>query len=338
MVHHWLKIPSDDELMERANWNCVRDNTFAGSQLTLLLIRKKADEPVSGYPVERLLLIGGAEFEIGQNVLKIERSESKVQHALRRTIEKRSTTQISSRVSSEIQGNLALVSAKLGAELKSTFTADEREELTRELAQETASSVEFSREYTNTIRVKSQKDADETLWLFTQYWPYTWDVFLHSAEYIEFDYETRSRLLRIFLEDSRTEKRKLRAVVKLPLVRLIFYEPQRNLGLTRGSQFRPAVQNPEQIKAIALSDQMPSLDPPDGGGLAHLASIAFPIGEAERQAAAGARSRRKRPTVARAKKVAKRAKKPAKKKARKVTKKKYRRPAKRKAAKRSARR
>jgi hypothetical protein len=172
---------------------------------------------------------------------------------------------------------------------------------------------------TQTIKLKPTPQPSDVS-LRKRFWPQYWDVYLHSVEYLELDYQRKWYWWQVRQTLSRVRP----VYLGWPLCRIEFFLPSEYPDVCPGP-VEDELANPDEISVKELAKPCPAKNAPEQEPLEELAKLAFPTNSEERERAA----KRKAKAPARAVKHARRhAKHKAGKKA-------ARRHGKRKTAKRS---
>jgi hypothetical protein len=147
--------------------------------------------------------------------------------------------------------------------------------------------IQESTERQLTILLKGAPEA-RIAHLRKRYWRHTWDVYLHSYDYLELEFKKKW----LWKKVRKTIKQASSSIVMLPLFRIEFFEPQVSLNVSYNGV--DELEDPYGIRIIPLNDRQDGSARPNLPSLEESARLAFPVTRAEK-AATGRRQAAKRP-------------------------------------------
>jgi len=190
--------------------------------------------------------------------------------------------QLASKISSELSSHLPGYSGKLSAETLSKSEYEITQTTEQVLTGTTSHLVQQVEGQELTFQLTAEND-DRVAQLRRRYFPFRWDVYLHSFEYLELTYGRK--VPRLWKQVRETIKQSS-DVLGWPLISVTFYEPQvdPNVFLT---PVPDALGDPDAILISELNDTMPRSTLPDRESLNELAKLAFPVTKEEKSRAVG---------------------------------------------------
>lgn len=292
-IYMWFKVPDDLVLCDRSNWASLGNDRYGMVRKLFVVVARKGTHTEDG-PVlfERTLPVGSEiKYERKQSV--ITKNTVSINTSVQRTV----TTRLASEISSKLNADIGLCpispTAKATTGLESKLSAEFTDILTTNLSGVKSYEISKAEEFTSSLTLKTpaQFDSLQKYYFFLPVWRWDWDIYLYSQELLEFSYRKSWVLRRV--RDSYAHDNQL---LKLPLARLSFYEPQDDFPSMRSTPFSGPVADPGIIVAepldLASASACPHLTDRDQMSLKDFAEIAFPVSKKEK-----AQARRVKPKL-----------------------------------------
>jgi hypothetical protein len=208
---------------------------------------------------------------------------STFESSLKRTVSTKTTTEVSSKIGSEIGLGATGLTPKLQSELQSKVSSELLQTAESELGQTNSYEVQNSEEIQSSLSLAPNGKAPGVdkliLYFFLKLWPWRFNVYLHKIEYLQLEYkrewlwwQVRNTILTRELSP------------RQPLYQIVYYEPDDWPSL-RENSYEP------QVSDISLSvlplkpNGYPKVSDPGTTSLEDLARLAFPVSKAEKEKA-----------------------------------------------------
>lgn len=274
----WEILPNAD-LADSKNWRSLGDGKYATLRLRILIVRSNGDESRYGTIISAHNIGPGDTIVLRRRQERIVSRTDTINQAICYNATARLSDRLTSKVNLELSSKLPGFSGKLQSELISRKDYDISKGIEQTLKAATSYLIEEAEETEQTITLKGGRKHREAH-LRRRLWRRNWEVYLHSFDYLELTYK-RSWIWRRIRE---TIKQTQSGIIGVPLARLTFFEPQRELDVCYA---KPAsiIKTPDVIKVSALRTEMPPSKAPNEEPLEELARLAFPVTKAEKKIA-----------------------------------------------------
>ncbi|HEY0170954.1 MAG TPA: hypothetical protein VGB98_08020 [Pyrinomonadaceae bacterium] len=277
----WVRVPDDSVLSRIDGWNNLGDNLYSALRWHFLIIGQRDGHTKSGPSFFEYEVPARATYTYTNKKVSTVKRTASIQESLKASVSSKLSEEISSKLSSEISGGTSL-SAKLQSEVQAKSVSEVVESLGRDLSQTNSYEVQNAEEVTDNI---SLAPGDGTsggkslkLYFFLGLWPWRWDVYLHSVEYLRLEYRRR------FLVWGQVRNTIVKAThePKQPVCQIVHYVPQDKPSI-REQSYTP------EVSDITISINPPAASagtnvrlPSDISSLEDLARVAFPVSDEER--------------------------------------------------------
>jgi hypothetical protein len=250
-----FSLPDDLTLFDPRNWSVNNANIRTMVRDTFVIVASRDNQRLKGPLLFSRSLPIGAE-------IKFEKKESLVKKNSF-GIDKSIQTVLSSKIAAEIGA-----SSKISSDFLSTLT----DKLTTVESYEVSAELQISSAISYTL---PQRISEISTWNFyLPVWKWNWDIYLVRTEKIQFYFH--SSFIRIFNE--RTIKNNESTDVKIPIARIVFYEPQDDFpSLHQGDHYKADVSDASMIRVEPLTANCPNVTLADYSKLEDFVEIAFPL-------------------------------------------------------------
>jgi uncharacterized membrane protein YgcG len=280
----WVRVPDDSVLSRVDGWNNLGDHLYSALRWHFLIIGQRDGHTKSGPSFFEYEVPARATYNYTNKKISTVKRTTSIQESLKASVSSKLSEEISSKLASELSVGTSLA-AKLQSEVQAKSVSEVVESLGRDLSQTDSYEVQNAQELTNNI---SLAPGDGTsggkslmLYFFFGLWPWRWDVYLHSVEYLRLEYRRK-----YFWWQVRNTIVTAAHEPKQPVCQIVHYIPQDEPSLREQSH------TPE-VSDISISINPPAASagpnvrlPSDISSLEDLARVAFPVSDEERAHAA----------------------------------------------------
>jgi hypothetical protein len=270
----WQRVPDDFSLIEPESWKTPTKKRFGAVRKIYLIVKRRSVGTLNGPVLLPRTLPEGTEIKYEKKVSIVTKRIDTISTSVQKTI----TSKLSSELSTKLNAELGLfpvpVSAKVSGEVQSKIAAEFTTALTTQVSGTQSFEVTNLAEFTSSISLKAPSKQSPPLkyYFFLPVYTCYWDIYLYQQETLEFTY--RSKLW--FFKERQDEKYASQDL-KVPLARIVFYEPVDDFPSLELDPFKPDVVDGSKVMVEKLNDPCPSVNYHEENSLQDLAAAAFPV-------------------------------------------------------------
>jgi hypothetical protein len=286
--HTWQRVPDDFTLLEQGSWRTADKKRFGAVRKIYLIVKRRSVLPLDGPVLAVYTLPEGTEIKYEEKVSIVTKRLDVISTSVQRTITSKLASELSTKLSAELGLFPLPISAKGSAEAQSKVASEFTEALTAQVSGTSSFEVTNLEEFTKSVTLKAPGKLSPPLryYFFLPVYVCHWDIYLYRQETLEFTYQSK-----LLIWKERVDDRYSPEDLKMPLARVVFYEPQNDFPSLGTEPFEPDVPDGAKVTIEPLSEPCPSVRYEDAISLEDLAAAAFPATQEEKELGRAARAK-----------------------------------------------
>ncbi|MEF3365747.1 hypothetical protein V3H18_04280 [Methylocystis sp. 9N] len=278
MTKKWEIVPGSD-LSDRSKWRPLGGDRYAAIRARILIVESDGENSLPG-PVIEELNVGphvAHEIKIKRQITNI-RTDT-ISNAIKFATSSRVCDRLAAKLGAEFSAKIPGFSGKIDSEILSKTDYEIASTTESVLTGTSSHTFEETQEDEHVLKLNPTTKRG-VVQIRRRYRPRTWEVYLHSYEYLEISYRRGV----LWGDIRKTIKKTDSGVLGHPLVSVVFYVPQ-----SKADGFDCPVphelSSPDNIEILPLMKPMPrSIAPATEEDLESLAKLAFPATRMEKKA------------------------------------------------------